>query len=79
MAIVAIKGKSSSSKSLFPNHSMHPCLMEKEGKKKVNPKASSSAKYISSDDDTLSSDENTLSNDNDEPLPNDFFANNLMK
>jgi hypothetical protein len=33
LVTIAIKGKSSSSKSLFPNISKHTCLMAKEGKK----------------------------------------------
>jgi hypothetical protein len=68
IAIIAIKDKSSSSKSLFPNLSKHTCLMEREGKNKVNPKASSSPKYISSDEDTLSSNA-------DESLPIEFCKN----
>jgi chromosome segregation ATPase len=55
MAIVAIKGKSSSSKSLFPNLFKHTCLMAKEGKKKVKTDVLSSPKYVTSDEDTLSS------------------------
>jgi hypothetical protein len=48
---VAIKGSSSSSKSLFPNLNKwkHTCLMAKESKKKVKSK-SSPPKYVSSDD-----------------------------
>jgi hypothetical protein len=82
MAIIAIKSKSSSSKSLFPNLSKTICLMVKESKKKVSTNASSSPKYVSSDEDTLSSDEDTLSSDedilssdDDEPLPNGFCRN----
>jgi hypothetical protein len=56
MATIAIKEKSSFSKSLFPNLSKHTCLMAKESKKKVKVKGHSSPKYVSSDDD-LSSDE----------------------
>jgi hypothetical protein len=56
MTTIAIKGNSSSNKSLFPNLSKHTCLIAKESKKKVNAKGHSSPKYISSDDD-LSSDE----------------------
>jgi hypothetical protein len=55
MATIAIKGNSSSSKSLFSNLSKHTCLMAKESKKKVKAKGHSSPKYASSDDD-LSSD-----------------------
>jgi hypothetical protein len=68
MATVAIKGKSSLSKSLFPNLPKHTCLMAKEGTKKVNLKTSSSPKYVSSDEDTLSSDD-------DDPLSNVFCKN----
>jgi hypothetical protein len=38
LATIAIKGESSSSKSLFPKLSKHTCLMAKEGKKKVKSK-----------------------------------------
>jgi hypothetical protein len=74
MVTVAIKVKSSSNKSLFPNHSKKTCLMAKEGEKKVNPKVSSSPKYVSTDDDTLSSDD-------DEPLTNEFskYPNVMIK
>jgi hypothetical protein len=34
LATIAIKGKASSSKSLFPKLSKHTCLMEKEGRKR---------------------------------------------
>jgi hypothetical protein len=56
MTTIAIKGNSSSSKSLFPNLSKHTCLMAKESKKKVKIKGHSSPKYVYSDDD-LSSDD----------------------
>jgi hypothetical protein len=36
LATIAIKGKSSSSKSLFPNLSKHTCLMAKEGKNRCS-------------------------------------------
>jgi hypothetical protein len=54
VAIVAIKGTSSSSKSLFPklNKGKNTCLMAKESKRKVKTKGLSSPKYVSSDDDT---------------------------
>jgi hypothetical protein len=57
VATVAIKGSSSSSKSLFPNlnKGKYSCLMAKENKK-VKSKASPS-KYVSSDDELDSSDE----------------------
>jgi hypothetical protein len=68
LATIAIKGESSSRKSLFPNLFKHTCLMKKEDKKKVRANAPSSPKYVSSDDDIASS-------DNDEPLPNEFCKN----
>jgi hypothetical protein len=54
VATVAIKGTSSSSKSLFPklNKGKNTCLMAKESKHKVKTKGLSSPKYVSSDDDT---------------------------
>jgi hypothetical protein len=51
MATIAIMGKASLSKSLFPNLSKHTCLMAKESKKKVKLKASPSPNYVTSDDD----------------------------
>jgi hypothetical protein len=59
MAIVAIKGTSSSIKSLFPklNQGKHTCLMTKESKRKVKTKGSSSPKHVSSDDDNDSDDD----------------------
>jgi hypothetical protein len=53
VATVAIKGTSSSSKSLFPklNQEKHTCLMVKESKRKVKTKGSSSPRYVTSDDD----------------------------
>jgi hypothetical protein len=57
LATIAIKGKSSSRKSLFSILSKHTCLMAKEGKKKVKTDAPSSPKYVTSDEDTLSSDD----------------------
>jgi hypothetical protein len=56
MSTIAIKGNSSSSKSLFSNLFKHTCLMAKESKKKVKVHCYSSPKYVSSDDD-LSSDD----------------------
>jgi hypothetical protein len=58
VATVAIKGSSTSSKSLFPslNKGKHTCLIAKESKKKVKSK-SSPRKYVSSDDELDSSDE----------------------
>jgi hypothetical protein len=59
VATVAIKGISSSSKSLFPklNQGKHTCLMVKENKRKVKNKGLSSPKYVSSDDDDDDSDD----------------------
>jgi hypothetical protein len=65
---IAIKGKTSSSKSLFPELSKHTCLIAKEGRKKVKSNTFSSPKYVTSDQDTLSSD-NYDSSDDDNPLP----------
>jgi hypothetical protein len=64
---IAIKGKTSSSKSLFPKLSKHTYLIVKEGRKKVKPNTSSSPKYVTSYEDTLSSD-NYDSSDDDNPL-----------
>jgi hypothetical protein len=71
VATIAIKGKTSSSKSLFPKLSKHACLMAKEGRKKVKSNTSSSPKYVTSDEDTLSSD-NYDSSDDDNPLPSEL-------
>jgi hypothetical protein len=70
---IAIKGKTSSCKSLFPKLSKHTCLMAKEGRKKVKFNTSYSPKYVTSDEDTLSSD-NYESSDDDNP-----FSSELMK
>jgi hypothetical protein len=61
---VAIKGKSSSSKSLFPqlNQVKHTCLMAKEGKRKVKTKGISSPKYVFSDDNDDSDDNASFPN-----------------
>jgi hypothetical protein len=55
VATVAIKGTTSSSKSLFPklNQGKYTCLMAKEGKRKVKIKGSSSPRYVTSDDDDV--------------------------
>jgi hypothetical protein len=74
LAAIAIKGKSSSSKSLFPKLSKHTCLMTKEGRKKVKSNASSSPKYVTSDEDTPSSD-NYDTSDDDKPLPSELVKN----
>jgi hypothetical protein len=74
LATIAIKGKTSSSKSLFPKLSKHTCLITKEGRKKVKSNNSSSLKYVTSDEDTLSSD-NYDSSDDDKPLPSELVKN----
>jgi hypothetical protein len=68
VATIAIKGKASSSKSLFPNLPKHTCLMAKESKKKVKSKDFPSPKYVTSNRDILSSD-NYASSDDDDYLP----------
>jgi hypothetical protein len=74
VATIAIKGKTSSSKSLFPKLSNHTCLMAKEGRKKVKSNTPSSPMYVTSDEDTLSSD-NYDSSDDDNPLPSEHVKN----
>jgi hypothetical protein len=72
---IAIKGESSSNKSLFPNLSKHMYLMTKEGKKKVKTDAPFSPKYVTSDEDTLISDDDYTSSDNDDSLPSELCKN----
>jgi hypothetical protein len=74
LTTIAIKGKASSSKSLFPKISKHTYLMTKEGRKKVKSNTSSSLKYVTSDEDTLSSD-NYDSSDDDNPLTSELVKN----
>jgi hypothetical protein len=74
LATIAIKGKASSSKSLFPKLSKRTCLMAKEGKNKVKSNTSFSLKYVTSDEATLSSD-NYDSSDDDKPLPSELVKN----
>jgi hypothetical protein len=74
LASIAIKGESSSSKTLFPNLSKHRCLMAKEGKKKVKPDAPSTP-YVTSDEHTLSSDDDNASSDGDDSLPSELCKN----
>jgi chromosome segregation ATPase len=74
VATIPIKGKTSSSKSLFPKLSKHTCLMAKEGRHKVKSNASSSPKCVTSDEDTLSSD-NYDSSDDDNSLPSKLVKN----
>jgi hypothetical protein len=71
VATVAIKGKSSSSKSLFPklNQGKHTCHMAKENKCKVKIKGISSLKYVSSND----------SNDDDAHFPNGLNEKRVIK
>jgi hypothetical protein len=71
---IAIKGKTLSSKSLFPKLSKHTCLMAKKGRKKVKSNTPSSSKYVISDEDILSSD-NYDSSDDDNPLPSEIVKN----
>jgi hypothetical protein len=75
LATIAIKGESSSSKSLFPKLSKQTCLMAKDGKNKVKSNTPSSPKYVTSDEDTLSSDDDNAPNDDDEPLSSEFCKN----
>jgi hypothetical protein len=74
VATIAIKGKTSSSKSLFPKLSKHTCLISKEGRKNVKSNTSSLTKYVTSDENTLSSD-NYDSSDDDNPLPSELVKN----
>jgi hypothetical protein len=71
VSTITIKGKTSSSKSLFPKLSKHTCLIAMEGRKKIKFNTSSSPKYVTSDKDTLSSD-NYESSDDDNPFPNEL-------
>jgi hypothetical protein len=66
---VAIKGISSSSKSLFSklNQEKHTCLMAKENKCKVKTKGLSSLKYVSSN------------NDDDAPFPKGINEKAIIK
>jgi hypothetical protein len=74
VATIAIMGKASSSKLLFPNLPKHTCLMAKESEKKIKSKASSSPKYVTSDEDTLFSD-NYASTDDNDSLPSELVKN----
>jgi hypothetical protein len=49
--------------------------MTREGKKKVKTNATSSHKYVTSDEDTLSSNDDNASSDDNEPLPSEFCKN----
>jgi hypothetical protein len=74
VATVAIKGKSSSSKSFFPklNQGKHTCLMAKKNKCMVKTKGICSSKYISSDD-------NDDSDDDDDAFPNGLNEKSVIK
>jgi hypothetical protein len=74
LATIVINSKASSNKSLFPNLPKHTCIMAKESKKKVKSNASSSPKYVTSDEDKLSSD-NYASSEDDDSLPSEFVKN----
>jgi hypothetical protein len=74
VATIAIMGKTSSSKSLFPKLSKRIYLMAKEGRKKIKSNASFSPKYVTSDEDTLSSDNYDFSDD-DNSLPSKLVKN----
>jgi hypothetical protein len=74
VATIAIKGKTSSSKSLFSILSKNKCLMAKEGRKKVKSNTPFSPKYVTSVEDTLSSD-NFDSSDDDNPLLSELVKN----
>jgi hypothetical protein len=56
---IAIKGTTSSNKSLFSklNQGKYTCLMVKESKRKIKTKDSSSPRYVTSDDDDASNDD----------------------
>jgi hypothetical protein len=73
VATIAIKGKTSSSKSLFPKLSKHTCLMAKEGRKKVKSNTPSSPKYVTGDEDTPS--DNYDSSDDNNPLSSELVKN----
>jgi hypothetical protein len=74
VATIAIKGKTSSRKSLFLKLSKHTCLMVKEDRKKIKFNSSSSLKYVTSDKDTLSSDNYEFSDD-DNPFSCELVKN----
>jgi hypothetical protein len=74
VATITIKGKASSSKSLFPNLYKHTCLMAKESKKKVKSKSSLSPKCVTSDEDSLYNN-NYDSSDDDNPLSIELVKN----
>jgi hypothetical protein len=79
VASIAIKGKISSSKSLFLKLSKHTCLIAKEGRKKVKFNASSSPKYVTSDEDNLSSDYDSSDDDNSLPSKLVKCSNAMIK
>jgi hypothetical protein len=75
MTTVAIKGKSSSNKSLFPklNQEKHTCLMTKKNKHKVKTNGISSPKYVSNNDNDDSDD------DDDAPFLNGLNEKRVIK
>jgi hypothetical protein len=74
VATIAIKGKTSSSMSLFPRSQSIHASWQREVEKKVKSNTPSSPKYVTSDEDTLSSDNYDSSND-DNPLPSELMKN----
>jgi hypothetical protein len=74
VATIAIKGKTSSSKSLFSKLSKHTWFMAKECRKKIKFNTPSSPKYVTSDEDILPTD-NYDSSDDDNPLPSELVKN----
>jgi hypothetical protein len=70
---IAIKGKTTSSKSLFSKLSKHTCLMAKKDKK-IKSNTPSSPKYVTSDEHTFFNDNYDSSND-DKPLPSELMKN----
>jgi hypothetical protein len=77
VATVAIKGTSSSIKSLFSklNKEKRTCLMAKKNKRKVKIKGLSSPKYVSSDDD----DDDDDDSDVDASFPNSINEKVIIK
>jgi hypothetical protein len=75
---MAIKGTSSSIKSLFSklNKEKRTCLMAKENKRKVKIKGLSSPKYVSSDDDDDDDDDDS---DVDASFPNSINEKVIIK
>jgi hypothetical protein len=74
LTTIAIKGKASSSKSLFPKLSKHTCFMTKEGRKKVKFNTPSSLTYVTSDENTIFND-NYDSSDDGKPFSSEPVKN----